>query len=49
MRRLATGLLVVMAIFYVVARSMEDSGEFWPWLKALSEATMSVTWRIGLR
>lgn len=40
MRRLATGLLVVMACLYVLARSLEDSAAFWPWLRAFSEAAM---------
>lgn len=40
MRRLATGLLVFMAVLYVLARSLEGSGAFWPWLKAFSEAAM---------
>mgnify|MGYP000371473327 CR=1 FL=1 len=40
MRRLATGLLVVMAILFVLARSMEGTGAFWPWLKAFAEAAM---------
>ncbi len=40
MRRLATGLLVVMACLYVLARTLEGSGAFWPWLRAFSEAAM---------
>ncbi len=40
MRRLATGLLVVMAVLYVLARTLEGSGSFWPWLRAFSEAAM---------
>ena len=40
MKRLATGLLAVMAFLYVLARSFEDSGVFWPWLRAFSEAAM---------
>lgn len=40
MRRLATGLLIVMVCLYVVARTLEDSGALWPWLRAFSEAAM---------
>ena len=40
MRRLATGLLVVMACLYVLARSLEGNGSFWPWLGAFSEAAV---------
>lgn len=40
MRRLATGLLVVMAMLYVLARSLEGSGTFWPWLRAFTEAAV---------
>lgn len=40
MRRLATGLLVVMACLYVLARSFEGSGAFWPWLRAFCEAAV---------
>lgn len=38
MRRIATGLLVVMIVLYVLARSLEGQGSFWPWLRAFSEA-----------
>ena len=38
MRRLATGLLLVMLVLYVIARSLEGQGAFWPWLRAFTEA-----------
>ncbi|YCM43339.1 DUF445 domain-containing protein [Verrucomicrobiaceae bacterium 227] len=38
MRRIATGLLVMMIVLYVLARSLEGQGAFWPWLRAFSEA-----------
>ncbi len=40
MRRIATGLLVLMAFLYVLARSFEGGGTIWPWLGAFAEAAM---------
>lgn len=40
MRRIATGLLILMVFLYVLARSFEESGTGWPWLRAFAEAAM---------
>ncbi len=40
MRRLATGLLILMACTYVISRTYEDTASFWLWVKAFSEAAM---------
>ena len=40
MRRLATALLMVMVVLYVLARSFEGDASFWPWVKAFAEAAM---------
>jgi len=40
MRRLATGLLVIVALLFVLARSLESSMPGWAWVRAFSEAAM---------
>lgn len=40
MRRIATGLLVLMVLLYILARSLEGSGNGWLWLRAFAEAAM---------
>ena len=40
MKFIATGLLVVMVITYVVARTFEESHIAWPWVRAFAEAGM---------
>ena len=40
MRLIATGLLVVMACLYVLARTYENDGSAWPWLRAFAEAAV---------
>lgn len=40
MRRIATGLLVVMVVLYGLARSLEEGAGFWPWARAFAEAAM---------
>ena len=40
MRRLATGLLVVMACAYFLSRSLEEGASAWAWVRAFSEAAM---------
>lgn len=40
MRRLATGLLVLMAVLYVLSRSFEDDAAIFPWLRAFTEAAV---------
>ena len=36
----ATGLLILMAVLYVVARSFEENHVVWPWVRAFAEAGM---------
>jgi len=40
MRLIATGLVVLMACLYVLARSFENDGSAWPWLRAFAEAAV---------
>ncbi len=40
MRIFATGLLVAMAVLFLVARTMQHSHPVWPWLLTFSEAAM---------
>jgi len=40
MRRRATGLLIAAVVVYIVARSLEDSGTAWGYVRATAEAAM---------
>ena len=40
MRRLATGLLMGMAVVFVVARTLEEGASGWSWIRAFAEAAM---------
>jgi uncharacterized membrane-anchored protein YjiN (DUF445 family) len=40
MRRLATGLLVLMVIIYGVSRSLEEGAAGWGWVRSFAEAAM---------
>lgn len=40
MRWMATGLLILMACLYTVARSLEGGAVVWPWVRAFAEAAM---------
>lgn len=40
MRRIATGLLVLMVFTYGISRSLEDGANGWVWVRAFAEAAM---------
>ena len=40
MRRVATGLLILMGFLYVLTRSFEGNGSLWPWLRVFPEVAM---------
>lgn len=40
MRRLATGLLILMALTYCISRTLEEGASGWAWVRSFAEAAM---------